>query len=97
MGRTFGAYLRGIRRSKGVSQQVLSDLVDYKRTNMSAIENGKQKPSNDLLLRIAEVLGESYEMLVAVKIVDGLNEGEEEALWRLLCERHLQQEEPFRD
>lgn len=72
-----------------MSQQVLSDLVDYKRTNISAIENGKQKPSNDLLIRISEVLGESYEMLVAVKIVDGLSEGEEEALWRMLCERRL--------
>lgn len=89
MGRTFGEYLRGIRRSKGISQQVLSDLVDYKRTNISAIENGKQKPSNDLLIRISEVLGESYEMLVAVKIVDGLSEGEEEALWRVLRERRL--------
>ncbi len=87
MGYTFGAYLRQRRRLKGISQQDFADRLSYKRTNISAIEHGTQKPPNCLIAKMSEILEEPYADMLAVKILDGLSLDVEEALWRLLCRR----------
>ena len=70
-----------------MSQQVLSDLADYKRAHISDIEQGKRTASLELIKRIGIAVNERYERILAVKIVDALTPSEEEALWQFLDER----------
>ncbi len=72
-----------------MSQQVLSDLSDYKRAHISDIEQGKRTASLELVKRIGIAVDEPYEKILAVKIIDTLTPSEEEALWFLLYERRL--------
>jgi transcriptional regulator with XRE-family HTH domain len=44
------------RRSKNVSQEVLSGLADIGRTHLSAIERGARKPTLETLYRISIAL-----------------------------------------
>ena len=44
------------RRSKNVSQDVLSGLADIGRTHLSAIERGARKPTLETLYRISVAL-----------------------------------------
>ena len=45
------------RKSKGLSQEVLSGLADIGRTHLSAIERGERKPTLETLYRISCALG----------------------------------------
>ncbi|WP_200415984.1 helix-turn-helix domain-containing protein [Virgibacillus salexigens] len=44
------------RKKKGFTQEALAKKVGLHRSTLSAIENGKMKPSLDTLERIAEAL-----------------------------------------
>ena len=52
------------RRSKNVSQEVLSGLADIGRTHLSAIERGERKPTLETLYRISYALGMSMSDIV---------------------------------
>ncbi len=58
-----GAQLRAARQRAGLSQQQLADRVGVRKLAILRIENGKTRPSVDLALRLAQVLGESVEGL----------------------------------
>ncbi len=77
----FGDALRGLRESKGISQDRLAKLVDYKRTNLSMIENGDRSASNELIKRLSLALGVSYEKLHALKMIDKMSKTELDALY----------------
>jgi transcriptional regulator with XRE-family HTH domain len=62
------------RKTKGISQETLGNLVDYGRPNILNIEAGKLKPSNDLLERIGKALDIPYKRLIALKILDYADE-----------------------
>lgn len=51
-----GRVIADFRIKKGVSQEVLSGLADIGRTHLSAIENGKRKPTLETLYSIATAL-----------------------------------------
>ena len=53
------------RKSKKVSQEVLSGLADIGRTHLSAIERGERKPTLETLFRISYALGVKPSELVA--------------------------------
>ena len=51
-----GKSLQEIRKSKGLSQEVLSGLADLDRTHYSKIERGLRIPTLDTLFKIAHAL-----------------------------------------
>ena len=52
-----GEALAHCRKSKNVSQEVLSGLADIGRTHLSALERGERKPTLETLFRISTALG----------------------------------------
>ena len=46
--------LRSYRKSKGLTLQAMASLVGIDASNLSRIETGKQPPSADLLIKVAE-------------------------------------------
>lgn len=48
-----GRVIADIRKSKNLSQEVVSGLADIGRTHLSAIEHGDRKPTLETLYRIS--------------------------------------------
>lgn len=69
---TFGERLRELRKSKGISQERLAEMIDYQRTNLVNIELGKKKASEEVLKKLADVkeLGVPLELLKAWQMID---------------------------
>jgi transcriptional regulator with XRE-family HTH domain len=61
---------RAIRQEKGVSQEMLADLVGVRRTTVVQWEAGVRQPSTDKLPRIAKALGCSISDLFDEEEVD---------------------------
>jgi putative transcriptional regulator len=55
--------LREIRKSRGLTQQQLSESADVSRKSINAVENGVYIPSTVLALKIAKTLNCSVEEL----------------------------------
>lgn len=51
-----GRVIRGYRKSRGLSQEVVSGLAGIGCTHLSAIERGTRKPTLETFYRIAEAL-----------------------------------------
>lgn len=51
-----GRTIHRVRRQRGLSQEALAGLVEVTATYISKIENGHEKPANELLKRIGRVL-----------------------------------------
>lgn len=51
-----GRAIRGYRKSRGLSQEVVSGLTGIGCTHLSAIERGTRKPTLETFYRIAEAL-----------------------------------------
>lgn len=54
---SFGRNLREARRNAGLSQQALADRAGIDRATISLIENDRESPRTDTVLRLADVLG----------------------------------------
>lgn len=52
-----GEVIAHFRKSKKISQEVLSGLADIGRTHLSAIERGERKPTLETLYKISCALG----------------------------------------
>lgn len=66
----FGKMLKDLRRSKRMTQRKLAEEVGINFTYISKIENGAEPPSEEVILRIAEVLdADSEKMMLAAKKV----------------------------
>ncbi len=59
-----GEVIRNFRRSKGLSQEVLSGLADLDRTHYSKIERGLRTPTVGTLFKIAHALGVAPHKLI---------------------------------
>lgn len=53
---TVGEVIAEFRKTKGISQEVLSGLAGIGRTHLSAIERGERKPTMETFYRIALAL-----------------------------------------
>ncbi|WIF95094.1 helix-turn-helix domain-containing protein [Caminicella sporogenes] len=61
----FGAYIKNLRKEKGLSQRRLAEMAKVSNTEISRIESGeRQKPSPLILKAIAPHLGVSYSELM---------------------------------
>lgn len=59
-----GEAIAHCRKSKKISQEILSGLADIGRTHLSAIECGARKPTLETLYRISIALGMSMSDIV---------------------------------
>ena len=59
-----GEAIAHCRKSKNLSQDVLSGLADIGRTHLSAIERGERKPTLETLYRISTALGISMSDII---------------------------------
>ena len=53
----FGIVLKTYRKEKGLTQKQLSERVDVVSSFICSLENGKKRPSFDMVLRLAAALG----------------------------------------
>ena len=51
-----GAQLRAVRRSRGLSQAQLADLIGIAQPNISNWESGKEEASQECMKKLADIL-----------------------------------------
>lgn len=65
---TVGKVIQKTRKSKGLSQEVLSGLAGLDRTHYSKIERGLRSPTIDTLFKIAGALGiQPHELVTSIE------------------------------
>lgn len=64
---TFAENLKKIRKSKKVSQSVVAQQLGYGYTAVANYESGRNEPSIDDLIKIADYFGVSMDLLVGRK------------------------------
>ena len=53
---TLGLRIKELRMAKGIKQCALADKLNMERSNLTRIESGKQRPSDENLIKIANLL-----------------------------------------
>ena len=56
--------LRDVRKSQGMTQESLAELVGTKKSNISRLESGRYNPSLDFLVKMAGGLGKQIQVKV---------------------------------
>ena len=56
--------LREVRKSQGMTQELLADRVGTKKSNISRFESGRYNPSLDFLVKVAGGLGKQIQVKV---------------------------------
>ena len=56
--------LRQVRKSQGMTQESLAELVGTKKSNISRLESGRYNPSLDFLVKVAGGLGKKIQVSV---------------------------------
>ena len=56
--------LREVRKSHGMTQELLADRVGTKKSNISRLESGRYNPSLDFLVKVAGGLGKQIQVKV---------------------------------
>ena len=54
--------LREVRKSQGMTQELLADRVGTKKSNISRLESGRYNPSLDFLVKVAGGLGKQIQL-----------------------------------
>lgn len=69
-----GARLKAIRTSKGITQEQLSEMVGINPKYLSSIERGKENPTLNTFLKLAETLNAGlYEIFSGIEVEDPKN------------------------
>ena len=92
----FGARLRLLRQSKGMTQKQVADKLSLTKSVISAYETDVRLPSYDILIKIAAIFGVTTDYLLGVsykQLVDisGLSESDSRMI--LLLINRLKQED----
>jgi len=66
-----GRVIRGLRKKKGLSQEVLSGFAGIERSHLAMIETGKKSANVETLWRIADALGLRMSQLMALVEAEG--------------------------
>lgn len=59
--------LKETRKSIGMTQEELAELVGTKKSNISRLESGRYNPSLDFLIKVAAGLGKSIQIQLGGK------------------------------
>ena len=59
--------LKEVRKSEGMTQEYLAELVGTKKSNISRLESGRYNPSLDFLVKVADGLGKKISVQVMSK------------------------------
>ena len=62
---SLGTRIRDARQRRGLSQEKVAELVGVSRQAVAKWESGQSAPSTENLLRLAEVLGTTADLLMA--------------------------------
>jgi len=73
-----GKRIRKYRKKKGITQSALSELIDVSPNHISKIENGATKLSLPVLVKIADVLEASLDVLLLRDVKESPQVCEEE-------------------
>ena len=60
----FGKKVRAVRKSKGISQEVLADLAGLHRTYVSSVERGERNVTITTIEKLARALGVTMSALI---------------------------------
>lgn len=60
----FPERLKQLRKSRNVNQQTLGEYLDYKYTTIGNYETGRNEPSLDVLIKIAQFFDVSVDYLI---------------------------------
>ncbi len=60
----FGEKLRILRKKHGLSYRKLASMLDTAHSHIINLENGKHKPSVDLIVRITQLFEVSFDQLM---------------------------------
>ncbi len=60
----FGEKLRTLRKEQGLSQSKLGDMLDVSQSFVARMENGRQKPSVDLILKVSRIFDVCADVLM---------------------------------
>ncbi|MBO4554573.1 MAG: helix-turn-helix transcriptional regulator [Clostridia bacterium] len=60
----FAENLRALRKSKGLTQKELADIVGVDQRTVSAWEHGVCEPSFDMLAKLCEIFSETFDGLL---------------------------------
>jgi len=67
-----GNVIREIRKSRGMTQEVLSGLAELDRTHYSKIERGQRSPTVETLFKIARALDiQPHEIMIEIEKKNG--------------------------
>jgi transcriptional regulator with XRE-family HTH domain len=100
---TFGTQLRSWRTARRISQEALADRAGVSARHLSFVENGKSKPSREVVLALAGALDvplrERNALLTAAGFAAAFGtsplEAEELAYMRRAIDHVLEQQEPY--
>jgi transcriptional regulator with XRE-family HTH domain len=68
-----GMKIRQARSESGMTLTEFAERAEMSASYVTEIEKGRKYPKTDKILRMAEVLGKSYDELVSTKLAPGLN------------------------
>ncbi|MEW5957037.1 MAG: helix-turn-helix domain-containing protein [Chloroflexota bacterium] len=68
----FGMKVRQARQQAGLSLSELASRCDLSPSYVTEIEKGRKYPKTDKIMKMAEVLGKSYDELVSIKLAPSL-------------------------
>lgn len=60
-----GKRIRNLRRERNMTQEELAHICDYSISQISAVETGERAPSLDLIILIANALGQTLDYFIA--------------------------------
>ena len=56
--------LRTVRKSLGITQEILAERVGTKKSNISRLESGRYNPSLEFLVKVADGLGKKVQVKI---------------------------------
>ena len=75
--------LRDVRKSQGMTQESLAELVGTKKSNISRLESGRYNPSLDFLAKVAGGLGKQIQVKVKYQATNRRRTGRDNEVGKL--------------
>lgn len=67
---SFGASLRNAREKRNYRREQIAERAEISPRFLAAIESGRRKPSLDVLIRLVNAIGASFDEILAPQMID---------------------------